>query len=102
MDIKRSVGLVGVSIQISCGRGEITLDIEWEKRAHPGVIPNLAEQLLSVLAQVLQVDKCRFYALVFLGHSGHVAERAAIDIVDADDVSARPKRLEHGCRCRRA
>lgn len=54
--------------------------------AYLGVIPYLTEELFSVLTEAFQINKGSIQALIFLGHSCHIAESPAIDVIHADDV----------------
>ena len=49
-----------------------------------------------VLIGVFKIDKSRLQALIHLGNLRHVAECAAVDVVNADNVSVRSERLQDG------
>jgi len=53
------------------------------------------------LVGALEVNECRFQALVLLRYAGHVTESAAIDIVDADDVCVMAEGLKDRGGCGR-
>ena len=49
----------------------------------------------GVVVRVLEINERSFEPLVLSSDARHVAERAAVDVVDADDVGVGPERLQH-------
>lgn len=92
--MRRNVGFVGDSIQINYGRCYIC---GWRKNLYMtyfGVVFDGSDEF--VIRGILEIQECRFEALVLGCDALDVAKGSAIDVIDADNVSVWPEGLQDG------
>ena len=54
----------------------------------------------GIVICIFEIDKCRLQSLVHFGDFRHVAESAAVNVVNAEQVSVRTEGLQDSsCRC---